>query len=109
MGRTNSAEWKRIRRQVLDRDLNTCAYCNDVATEVDHIIPVARGGSDDEWNLQALCRYHNRSKGTKDSPGRLTASPQPKAARTPFFGSPRPHPPAGEVFSPIRRFGPEGS
>ncbi len=33
-----TAHWKKIRLQVLKRDAYTCAYCGDVANEVDHRI-----------------------------------------------------------------------
>jgi len=33
--------------------------------ELDHVVPVAAGGSDDPSNLQWLCSKHNREKGTK--------------------------------------------
>ena len=40
--------------------------CTGVATEVDHIVPLARGGSKyDQSNLQPSCGPCNRSKGTK--------------------------------------------
>lgn len=38
-----------------------------VATDVDHIIPRRRGGTDDEGNLQALCHAcHSRKTATDD-------------------------------------------
>ena len=58
--------WQRFRRMYLRRH----PYCTDpygvhtelvLATEVDHIIPRRQGGSDDESNLQALCKpCHSR-------------------------------------------------
>jgi hypothetical protein len=33
--------------------------------EIDHIIPVSRGGNDDEDNLQCLCEYCHNLKGTR--------------------------------------------
>lgn len=45
-----------------------CAACGgDIrrAYEVDHIVPLALGGSDEKGNLQLLCRRCNRSKGAK--------------------------------------------
>ena len=36
--------------------------CNLAATDIDHIIPLAEGGDDSEWNLQALCHSHHSRK-----------------------------------------------
>lgn len=46
-----------------------CSHCKqiiDVSNAfIDHIIPVARGGPSEDWNLQILCNDCNRRKGTK--------------------------------------------
>lgn len=34
--------------------------------ELDHILPISRGGTNDFWNLQYLCRQCNRTKHAKD-------------------------------------------
>lgn len=40
-----------------------CAYCGLVApTEIDHVIPVSRGGSNSEGNLVPVCEACNWSK-----------------------------------------------
>lgn len=38
--------------------------------DIDHIIPQSKGGTDDLWNLQAMCYHCNRSKqdSLKDTP-----------------------------------------
>lgn len=58
---------KKIRFEVFKRDKFTCQYCGrmapDVILEVDHIEPVADGGSDDLLNLITSCRDCNRGKG----------------------------------------------
>jgi hypothetical protein len=51
--------WATTRRRILERDRFICQYCNDWATEVDHIIPASFGGTDHESNLVASCRYCN--------------------------------------------------
>lgn len=33
--------------------------------DVDHRVPKRQGGTDDLWNLQAMCKHCNRSKGAK--------------------------------------------
>jgi 5-methylcytosine-specific restriction endonuclease McrA len=44
----------------------SCAYCGGVDDLcIDHIIPLARGGSNDLDNLQILCRVCNSSKNKK--------------------------------------------
>jgi 5-methylcytosine-specific restriction protein A len=49
--------WRRKRAAILVRDEYTCQACGIITLhlEVDHIVNRARGGSDDEENLQALC------------------------------------------------------
>lgn len=38
-----------------------CVVCDAPATDVDHILPKRRGGTDQESNLQSLCSTcHNR-------------------------------------------------
>ncbi|MEJ7824827.1 MAG: HNH endonuclease [Solirubrobacteraceae bacterium] len=41
---------------MLYRDAYRCALCDRQADEVDHITPLAWGGSDDPSNLGSLCR-----------------------------------------------------
>ena len=56
-GRTSRAQWKRLRREVLERDGYRCQRCGKAGRlEIDHIQPVQAGGSDDPENLRALCR-----------------------------------------------------
>ena len=44
-----------------------CSHCGrkfrKKYIDIDHIVPRSRGGSNELTNLQALCRYCNRSKG----------------------------------------------
>ena len=62
---------KRTRFEVLRRDNHTCRYCGghapDVVLTVDHVVPVALGGSDEPTNLVAACRDCNAGK-TSTSP-----------------------------------------
>lgn len=58
-----------LRRAVFERDNFTCQYCGGVGEEtdleVDHIIPVSKGGNDDIRNLCTACWKCNRSKGAR--------------------------------------------
>ena len=61
-----------LKKFILERDDYTCQACgaslhNDfnLKLEVDHIVPISKGGKTDPSNLQTLCRKCNRSKGAK--------------------------------------------
>jgi 5-methylcytosine-specific restriction enzyme A len=55
-----------VRAMVLLRDGARCRRCRTaVGLEVDHIIPVSKGGKTEESNLQTLCRRCNRRKWKK--------------------------------------------
>ena len=55
-----------VREYVFQRDNYQCRSCGkkqtQTALEVDHIIPIANGGSNDISNLQTLCRRCNHQK-----------------------------------------------
>ncbi len=64
----------RLRGWIKDRDRHTCqnSACGvsvavepNLLLEVDHIIPVSRGGSSEPENLQTLCWRCNRTKGAR--------------------------------------------
>ena len=62
----------KLREHIKTRDNFTCCNCgNSIHTEpnllleIDHIIPVAKGGQTEENNLQTLCWRCNRAKGDK--------------------------------------------
>ena len=59
-----------LRLQVIERDNRRCCICgrsvrDGVTLEVDHILPISRGGKTTYDNLQTLCRDCNRGKGDK--------------------------------------------
>jgi len=58
--------WYKLRWKILQRDNFTCQYCGqsapNVKLEVDHKIPIAEGGTDDEDNLVTTCYACNRGK-----------------------------------------------
>jgi 5-methylcytosine-specific restriction enzyme A len=61
--RTRPRDWSKRRTRVLARDHFTCQRCGSrKQLEVDHIVPVARGGSWEMDNLWALCKTCHRSK-----------------------------------------------
>lgn len=52
--------WDKQRKRILERDCGLCQPCKrrgwlTQATMVDHIVPKAEGGSDDDTNLQSIC------------------------------------------------------
>jgi 5-methylcytosine-specific restriction protein A len=48
----SGGRWQTIRRRVLDRDLGTCYLCDQAGADtVDHLIPVADGGTSRLDNL----------------------------------------------------------
>lgn len=54
------SEWEKTRKRILSRDKGLCQPClrnmrYRPAKQVDHIIPKAEGGIDDDDNLQAIC------------------------------------------------------
>ena len=60
---------KKVRFEVFKRDSFTCQYCGrtapNVILEVDHIVPVAEGGTNEVVNLITSCRDCNRGKGAR--------------------------------------------
>lgn len=60
-----------VRARVRTQARNQCGYCRSLQKyvlgmlEIDHIIPKAKGGSDDEDNLWLACRLCNNFKGTQ--------------------------------------------
>lgn len=64
--------WRKLRAAVLTRDKGLCQVCADngrttAATQVDHVTPKSRGGSDDMGNLQAICVACHRNKTARES------------------------------------------
>lgn len=61
--------WMHLRGLILDRDNHRCQMrrpgCTDVATQVDHIVPVVDGGDSHPDNLRAACAPCNTSAGSQ--------------------------------------------
>lgn len=60
-------QWQKLRELILKRDSGLCQPCLSngrvtVATHVDHKTPKARGGTDGEENLQAICVTCHKGK-----------------------------------------------
>ncbi len=63
----NIDEWKRISKEVFERDNYTCQYCGKIGgkLEPDHIIPISKGGTSELNNLATTCQKCNRQKKDK--------------------------------------------
>jgi hypothetical protein len=71
-GSYSAADVKQLRAEQNDR----CAFCRSALGgkgHVDHVQPLAKGGSNGPDNLQLLCRTCNLSKGAKDPVQHITA------------------------------------
>ena len=70
--------------RVMRRDRFTCTYCgkngSEVELHVDHIIPLARGGSNHIANLTTACRQCNQSKGVGEAPPVIATNEPVQAA-----------------------------
>lgn len=59
---------KQLRETIFKRDNYECQLklegCTKVAEEIDHIIPISKGGLNNEDNLQASCSNCNKKKST---------------------------------------------
>ena len=65
---TRRVSWpKGLKQDLMRRQDNTCVYCGyrriARSLDIDHILPVVRGGSNDVSNLQVICRPCNQRKG----------------------------------------------
>lgn len=60
---------KSLRFEVFKRDKFTCRYCGaqppDVVLVIDHVLPVAKGGLNEEPNLVTACDCCNQGKGAR--------------------------------------------
>lgn len=53
---------KELRSFVFSRSDGKCVYCGAKATEIDHVIPRSKGGTNSTYNLVASCRSCNEKK-----------------------------------------------
>ncbi len=77
--------WDKIRIRVLERDFYSCVPCKRrdasirPASEVDHIIPRSRGGTDEMTNLQAICTDCHQEKTANEAAAARGVKRRPKA------------------------------
>ena len=69
-GKDYGSAWPRIRARVLAEE-PTCrlrlAGCTTYSTQVDHIVPKSRGGTDERGNLRAVCKPCHQRKTQDES------------------------------------------
>lgn len=62
----SNQRWQELRATTFDRDGWACVYCGaDEDLTCDHVVPLVRGGTNDNENLATACRSCNSSKGDK--------------------------------------------
>lgn len=64
-------DWEKKRLEILERDKGLCQPClkggfTALAKQVDHIVPKASGGTDDDDNLQSICLACHKVKTAKE-------------------------------------------
>jgi 5-methylcytosine-specific restriction enzyme A len=60
--------WRKIRAAFLAKH-PYCEHCPAYATEVDHILPLSRGGTHDEDNLESFCKSCHSKKTARETGG----------------------------------------
>lgn len=68
------SDWSTIARRIRRRDGNQCRKCGSTEhLQVDHIVPVARGGLTIDSNLWTLCAHcHSRRAGHQKAASLIT-------------------------------------
>lgn len=80
--RAQDSEYRRNRATVLQGH-PPCRYCGQPATQVDHVVPVSKGGTHSIANLVPCCARCNRTKSddTDWQPGQTDEPPDPARVR----------------------------
>jgi len=67
-----------VREYLLEKWGRRCAYCdkNDTPLQIEHIVPLAKNGSDRACNLTLACRDCNQEKGSQTIQEYLTKDPK---------------------------------
>jgi hypothetical protein len=76
---------KRLRFEILKRDNHACRYCGaaapDAVLTIDHVVPVALGGTDLPENLVTACKDCNAGKSSTPAEAALVADVADDAIR----------------------------
>lgn len=68
-GRPVERDWWPLRARILERDSYACVYCGNTDADAplcaDHVVPLSRGGTNDESNLVCACIPCNSSKNNR--------------------------------------------
>jgi 5-methylcytosine-specific restriction endonuclease McrA len=84
--------WECTRRRILRRDRNICYVCRRPgAYQVDHIIPVSQGGSDEDSNLAAIHEHPCHEQKTAREANQANPMARPRRRKE------EPHPGATEA------------
>lgn len=59
-------QYQKNRKIALERDGYLCRRCGGPATQADHVVALAKGGTNDVSNLVAACRRCNHLRGSAD-------------------------------------------
>lgn len=51
-----------LSKKIFERDGGMCVYCGGYALQLDHVIPVSKGGINGKNNLVCVCRRCNYKK-----------------------------------------------
>ena len=62
----STSRWRKLRKEILERDEYRCSYCGAHANQVDHVTSLDKGGTDEPSNLAAACQACNLRKSSKD-------------------------------------------
>ena len=55
----------KLREFIFSKTNGRCSYCGAKATEIDHVIPRAKGGTNSTYNLTPTCKSCNQKKSNK--------------------------------------------
>jgi hypothetical protein len=83
--------WRQLRLLILrDKPMCQWPFCNQPATDVDHILPLRAGGENTRQNLQSLCKPHHAQKTAREDGGwgRATQAPAGQSCVTLVCGPP---------------------